>query len=378
MSQEPDDTSSLFDRIARRYDWWSTLLSAAGIRAWHALALDLLDLRPGLRVLDVGCGTGRATRAMARRVGRGGEVVGLDPSRGMLEVARMDHRPGPEMAALHWVEGEAEALPFEDRQFDRVTAQFSLRNTRRWPQALAEMVRVLKPEGRLLILDVLQPVTNLGGMAWAGLKAALSTLPPAERQFYEWLGLSVRHAPSAGELEDAMRSLGIGGIRTHFWLGDLVAIVYGQKRAHLEYAASTKDGTAIWAVDGSWAAYSGHRWLARHLRPGSHVHPVTVVPTPAGRDPGRATDRAYWEGHLHDAIESLEGLPFAVHPALLEGDPGPALVGYAKTVGASLLLLGYKSREALAERLLGGVWSYVLSHAPCSVVALRTEADAEG
>lgn len=371
MSTSDEETPHLFDAIAKGYDWWSTLLSAAGIRAWHGLALELLDLQRGLSVLDVGCGTGGPTRKMARAVGPEGKVVGLDPSRGMLDVARL--APAEEGSApLEWIEGRAEALPFPDHTFDRVTAQFSLRNTGHWMAALQEMVRVLKPQGRLLVLDVLQPTTTLGALALKGLEASLHALPRAEQQFYEWLGLSVRHAPTAAELSDAMAELGLEDIHTHFWLGDLVGVVYGTLAAHPARRSSDLPPVVVWAVDGSWAAYQGHRWLVRHLHPAAHVHVVTVIPNRGVDTPSQATEAAFWRQHWEDAQLSLQGSGFSVTATLLEGEVGPRLVEYAAAVNASALLLGKKWRSPLAEQVLGRVWAYVLERAPCPVIALSS------
>ncbi len=145
-----EDTPDLFNRIAHHHDWWSTVLSADGINAWHRAAIQWLDLKPGQHVLDVGCGTGRATREMAVALGPEGQVVGLDPADAMLAEARRLALPA-HAAPVAWVKGQAEALPFDDQQFDRVTAQFSLRNAQDWQAALGQLWRVTKTGGRLVI-----------------------------------------------------------------------------------------------------------------------------------------------------------------------------------------------------------------------------------
>jgi demethylmenaquinone methyltransferase/2-methoxy-6-polyprenyl-1,4-benzoquinol methylase len=364
------DTPELFDAIAREYDWWSTLLSAGGFRAWHRAALDLLDLGPGLRVLDVGCGTGEATRLIALRVGPTGSVTGLDPSEGMLTTAEME--PVPEGAApVQWVRGAAEALPFADAAFDRVTAMFSLRNARNVPAAIAEIVRVSRPNARLVLLDLVQPTTAVGSVAWGGLRAAIRALPPAQRASYRWLAVSLRHAPTAREWHDLLAVHGVVDITMHHWLGGLVALMTGRvaRRAQAAGDAGTVP-VIVWAVDGSWTARRGQDWIGRHLAPGAQVHVVTVIPPIEVADAAAETDRTAWRHHWEQAVESLAGYGYDVVPRLLEGEPGPALVAYAQSVGATTLVVGWKRRSALAEHAFGGVWSQVLSHAPCPVVAL--------
>ncbi|MCY0898016.1 MAG: class I SAM-dependent methyltransferase [Firmicutes bacterium] len=173
-----DDTPDLFNQIAQHYDWWSTVLSADGIHAWHQAAIQWMELQPGQRVLDVGCGTGQVTREIAVAVGPQGQVIGLDPAHAMLAQAR--RLPLPAQAApITWVKGQAEALPFNDQEFDCVTAQFSLRNAQDWQAALGELWRVTKPGGRLVILDVVQLLTTWGAVAWRGTMGRGSCAPHA-------------------------------------------------------------------------------------------------------------------------------------------------------------------------------------------------------
>jgi demethylmenaquinone methyltransferase/2-methoxy-6-polyprenyl-1,4-benzoquinol methylase len=125
------ETPQLFDEIATHYERWSNFLSAEGIRAWHHFAVERLAMQTGQTILDVGCGTGAITTRLAAKTGPTGHVTGLDPSRSMLNKARQRPRH-PNDAPIQWVEGRGEALPFADAQFDRVTAQFSLRNMEDW------------------------------------------------------------------------------------------------------------------------------------------------------------------------------------------------------------------------------------------------------
>ena len=173
------ETPELFNTIASRYDRLSNLLSADGIRAWRSAAMDHMDLHPGLQVLDVGCGTGTATVQMAKKVMPQGTVTGLDPSRDMLAQAQHQAQAS-RLPNTEWVLASAEALPFVDQQFDRISAFFSLRNMQDWRIGLNEMRRVLNPGGRVVLLDMLQPTTTLGSLAMHGLKTITTPMSGEE------------------------------------------------------------------------------------------------------------------------------------------------------------------------------------------------------
>ena len=137
-----DATLTAQIEAANGYD---SLLVPAMFAQWPPLLVDAADLGPGARVLDVACGTGILTREAARRVGASGTVVGLDPGAGMLEVAR---RNAPE---IEWREGVAEKLPFDDANFDAVVSQFGFMFFSDKAAAATEMLRVLRPGGRIAV-----------------------------------------------------------------------------------------------------------------------------------------------------------------------------------------------------------------------------------
>jgi demethylmenaquinone methyltransferase/2-methoxy-6-polyprenyl-1,4-benzoquinol methylase len=141
----------VFDSVAGRYDLMNDLLSFGLHRAWKAYAVAVADVRPGDRVLDVAGGTGDLARAFARRAGRTGVVVLSDINESMLRVGR--DRLLDEGVVLPTLVCDAERLPFADAAFDLVSVAFGLRNMTRKEQALAEMARVLRPGGRLLVLE---------------------------------------------------------------------------------------------------------------------------------------------------------------------------------------------------------------------------------
>ena len=160
MARDPSAVRGMFDRISRRYDLVNTVLSGGTDQLWRRAAATATGVGPGGAVLDVACGTGALTRALARRAGRTGRVVGLDFSPGMLEGARR-RSPG-----LAWVEGDAQELPFGDAEFDATTMAFGLRNLAQPERGLREMARVVRPGGRMVVLEFLRPPQGAVGRAY--------------------------------------------------------------------------------------------------------------------------------------------------------------------------------------------------------------------
>jgi len=150
----------MFDRIAARYDLLNTILSAGADSRWRRQAARAARLAPGGAALDVACGSGRLTAELARSAGAAGRVVGVDFSPGMLEVARRDQ------PALRFVEGDALDLPFGDEEFDAATMAFGLRNLADPGRGLAEMRRVVRPGGRMVVLEFVRPPRNLVGAGY--------------------------------------------------------------------------------------------------------------------------------------------------------------------------------------------------------------------
>jgi len=147
--------SRVFDQTAGSYDWISSLLSLGTGELYRGFALRHAGLEPGARVLDVATGTGLLAQAAARRVGPSGRVVGLDPSAGMLSRAKDRRR-------IRLSRGIAERLPFRDASFDFLTMGYALRHVVDLPSTFAEYRRVLRPGGRLLILDFARPRNPVG------------------------------------------------------------------------------------------------------------------------------------------------------------------------------------------------------------------------
>ena len=364
------ETPPLFDPIAPGYDRVSAAVSLFGIRAWHRAAVCALAVREGQAVLDVGSGTGAVTRSLARAVGPKGRVVGLDPSPGMLAEARRGDGPG---IGPEWVLGRAEALPFPNASFDAVTAQFSLRNMQDWRRGVEEMARVLRPGGRLVVLDLLRPVTTRGALAMKGLGAATEILAATGLGPYRWLERSLLHAPYAADVKEALGDAGLYATLRQEWLGDLVTLLAAERpvEAAVRVEPAAHEARVLWATDGSAAAEAAGEWLLRHWPDGAVVDVVTVRPPlpPRDREPLQDPDRSAWEHVLMRARERLPAGRIG-RLELLEGVPGPTLTAYVAATRPDLVLVGMTHREAGAERILGSVGAYLQSHVDCPLTAV--------
>ena len=160
MARDPIAVRGMFDRIAWRYDLVNTVLSGGTDQLWRRAAAKATAVPEGGAALDVACGTGALTRALARRVGPSGRVVGLDFSAGMLDGARR------RSTDITWVQGDALELPFGDGEFDAATIAFGLRNLADPARGLAEMARVVRPGGRTVVLEFLRPPDGPVGRAY--------------------------------------------------------------------------------------------------------------------------------------------------------------------------------------------------------------------
>lgn len=200
------DVAAMFARIAPSYDRANTVLSLGRDAAWRRCAAAAAALRPGDSALDVACGTGRLSAELRASVGPSGIVVGLDVSEAMLAVARAAD------ASIEWVVGDATALPYGDGRFDAVTIAFGLRNLADPDRGLAEMRRVARPGGRLVVLEFLRPPPGVVGSAyrlylrhglpWLGGRIA------GDREAYRYLGATVDSYLTGQQLVELARRAG--------------------------------------------------------------------------------------------------------------------------------------------------------------------------
>jgi len=156
QADKPARVQSMFDAIAPSYDLNNRVHSLWRDQAWRRAAVRAAQVQAGQDVLDVACGTGDLTQALARRT-QAKAVTGLDFTAGMLEVARVKQARDPDLARITYIQGDAMALPFADASFDALTIAFGIRNVQHPDRALAEFHRVLRPGGRLVILEFHRP-----------------------------------------------------------------------------------------------------------------------------------------------------------------------------------------------------------------------------
>jgi demethylmenaquinone methyltransferase / 2-methoxy-6-polyprenyl-1,4-benzoquinol methylase len=212
----PDAVRRMFDRIAPVYDAMNRTMTAGLDRRWRRISAELV-VRPGDRVLDACCGTGDLAIADARA---GGKVTGLDFSEPMLDRAR---RKAPE---LEWLRGDLLQLPFEDAVYDAATVGFGVRNVADLDRALAELRRVLRPEGRLAILEITRPGGVLGPFyrVWFDrVVPLLGKLLPGGSA-YTYLPASVKRFPGPDELAERIAAAGFRDVRIRLFAGGIVAL----------------------------------------------------------------------------------------------------------------------------------------------------------
>jgi len=224
---------AVFDSVATRYDLMNDLMSAGVHRLWKRFALEQTGLRSGQTALDVAGGTGDLAAGMARRVGDTGLVVLSDINPAMLTVGRNRMLDLGLMRNLRFSIADAERLPFADESFDCVTIGFGLRNVTDKPAALASMRRVLKPGGRLLVLEFSRPVVpglkpiydvySFNILPWLGRRVA------DDADSYRYLAESIRRFPDQETLRGMMRDAGLENCRYHNLSGGIVALHKGYR-----------------------------------------------------------------------------------------------------------------------------------------------------
>ena len=220
----------VFDSVASNYDIMNDLMSAGLHRLWKRYTLTVANPRPGDRVLDIAGGTGDLDLAFAPRVAPTGTVVHTDINEAMLREGRnrlLDHG-----LALPTLVCDAEKLPFPDGHFDIVSVAFGLRNMTHKDVALAEMRRVLKPGGKLLVLEfsrVAQPLAKPYDWYSFNILPRLGQLVTGDAESYRYLAESIRMHPGQEELKAMMHEAGFGHVDYHNMTGGVVALHVGIK-----------------------------------------------------------------------------------------------------------------------------------------------------
>ncbi len=220
----------VFDSVASRYDLMNDLMSAGLHRAWKAYTVMVANVQPGQRVLDIAGGTGDLALAFAKKVGPMGQVVHTDINEAMLRIGR--DRLLDAGVILPTAVCDAEKLPFPDGHFDLVSVAFGLRNMTHKDAALREMARVLKPAGKLLVLEfsqVAKPLRKAYDVYSFSVLPRLGQLVAGDADSYRYLAESIRMHPNQQELKALMKSNGFGHVDFHNMAGGVVALHVGIK-----------------------------------------------------------------------------------------------------------------------------------------------------
>ena len=220
----------VFDSVAPKYDLMNDLMSAGLHRAWKAYTVMVANLHEGDQVLDIAGGTGDLSLAFSKKVGATGRVVHTDINEAMLRVGR--DRLINEGVVLPTTVCDAEHLPFPDNHFDLVSVAFGLRNMTHKDAALREMCRVLKPRGRLLVLEfsrVAKPLEKAYDWYSFQVLPRLGKLVAGDDSSYRYLAESIRMHPGQEELKSLMQQSGFGHVDYHNMTGGIVALHVGIK-----------------------------------------------------------------------------------------------------------------------------------------------------
>jgi demethylmenaquinone methyltransferase/2-methoxy-6-polyprenyl-1,4-benzoquinol methylase len=229
-SQKASRVRGVFDSVAAKYDVMNDLMSMGLHRAWKAYTVAVANLREGQSVLDVAAGTGDLTRAFAKKVGPTGTVLHTDINEAMLRRGR--DRLLDEGVVVPTLLCDAEKLPFADARFDLVSVAFGLRNMTHKDLALAEMNRVLKPGGRLLVLEfskVAAPLSRVYDWYSFNVLPKVGEWVTRDGESYRYLAESIRMHPGQAELKAMMKKAGFGHVDIHNLSAGVVALHVGIK-----------------------------------------------------------------------------------------------------------------------------------------------------
>jgi demethylmenaquinone methyltransferase/2-methoxy-6-polyprenyl-1,4-benzoquinol methylase len=221
---EEGQVRAMFDRIAGFYDLMNSVMTAGLHHRWRERAADLAAVGPGDRALDVAAGTGDLAIELARRTGPSGVVVGSDFSEGMLDRAR------GKSSAVRWEWADAMALPYADGEFDAATVGFGARNFGDLDRGLAEMARVVRPGGRVVVLEITvpqKPPLSTFFSLWFDRVVPLIGRLTGDPEAYEYLPRSVKRFPEPEALAGRMAAAGLRDVRWILTAGGIIALHSG-------------------------------------------------------------------------------------------------------------------------------------------------------
>lgn len=225
--------ADVFHSVAAKYDIMNDLMSLGIHRLWKRFTIDCSGVRAGQNVLDLAGGTGDLTAKFSRLVGASGQVILADINNSMLTVGRSKLRDLGVVGNVDYVQANAEALPFPDNHFDLITIAFGLRNVTDKDKALRSMYRVLKPGGRLLVLEFSKPEHELLNKAYDlysfHLLPKMGQLVANDGESYQYLAESIRMHPDQDTLENMLKEAGFEQTSYHNLTGGIVALHRGYK-----------------------------------------------------------------------------------------------------------------------------------------------------
>ncbi|MFM2480767.1 bifunctional demethylmenaquinone methyltransferase/2-methoxy-6-polyprenyl-1,4-benzoquinol methylase UbiE [Celerinatantimonas sp. YJH-8] len=225
--------ANVFHSVAKKYDLMNDLMSCGIHRLWKRFTIDCSGIRPGQKVLDLAGGTGDLAAKFSRLTGPTGEVVLADINDSMLKVGRAKLRDTGITDNVQFVQANAEALPFPDNHFDLITISFGLRNVTDKDKALRSMFRVLKPGGRLLVLEFSKPKYQLLSRVYD--QYSFRVLPlmgkmvANDSESYRYLAESIRMHPDQETLKGMMNDAGFEGVEYFNLTAGIVALHRGYK-----------------------------------------------------------------------------------------------------------------------------------------------------
>ncbi|CAN5450429.1 demethylmenaquinone methyltransferase [soil metagenome] len=224
MDKQPDEVSGMFDDVAPNYDRTNAVMSVGNSGLWRIATVRAVDPKAGERILDLAAGTGTSSAALARS---GATVVAVDLSPGMIAEGRTRH------PRIEFIEANGERLPFGDDEFDAVTISFGLRNIEHPKVALAEMYRVLKPGGRLVVCEFSKPPRALfrtGYQAYTKFAMPIiAKVTSSNSEAYDYLAESIRNWPDQGTLSQWIRGVGFTRVAYRNLTAGVVALHRGHK-----------------------------------------------------------------------------------------------------------------------------------------------------
>ena len=232
-NEKADLVAGVFHSVAARYDLMNDLMSGGIHRIWKRFTIELSGVRKGDSVLDIAGGTGDLAAKFARIVGSEGRVVLADINDSMLQVGRDKLLDTGQISNIEFVQADAQYLPFPDNSFDCITIAFGLRNVTDKDKALRSMLRVLKPGGRLLVLEFSKPQNELLSRAYDSysfrMLPFMGRLVANDSESYKYLAESIRMHPDQDTLLEMLEDAGFTGCNFHDLTGGIVALHRGVK-----------------------------------------------------------------------------------------------------------------------------------------------------